>query len=299
MFPVDDLPADDAPEAPAGVNTVAFRTADADPRGVAFISAAALAVLGHPTSAFLRGRMTLMDVVHPGDRDALRAALSRVAVGDHLSLSYRVVDPAWVCRAADETCTIAPDGTQEGSITSVPGPGTILEVDPLTGLPSGHALHVRLDRETHDERSVDLSLVLVDVGGLGDMNGLLGHAWGDAALVDVTRRLAGSVRRRDLLCRLWGGTFAVLMVGTGVFEALAVGERLQRAARLEHPDGRPGAACVGIAQRGAGEPAEGVMARAMHAVTRAKRLGGDRVVVAPPPTPWGGPTAAGQRLGAG
>lgn len=84
--------------------------------------------------------------------------------------------------------------------------------DPLTGLPN-RALY--FDRLSHailqaGRRRERLAVLYLDLDGFKPVNDSHGHAAGDEVLIQVTRRLAGGVRRSDTLARLGGDEFAVL-----------------------------------------------------------------------------------------
>ena len=132
-----------------------------------------------------------------------------------------------------------------------------------------------------------IALALVDVDRFKDVNDRLGHAAGDRALADIAGILRRWGRRSDVLARVGGDEFAVLMPGTDADEATAALARirgtmreLQRsAAHLE-----PLSLSVGIAaMAGGGEDVtlEDLMHRADQALYRAKEAGRDRIEVAP------------------
>jgi diguanylate cyclase (GGDEF)-like protein/PAS domain S-box-containing protein len=84
--------------------------------------------------------------------------------------------------------------------------------DPLTGLPNRAALNHELERAAHrhDRSGGALSVLFCDLDGFKPVNDRLGHAGGDAVLVEVGRRLRSSVRAADFVARLGGDEFVVL-----------------------------------------------------------------------------------------
>lgn len=59
----------------------------------------------------------------------------------------------------------------------------------------------------------------------------LGHAWGDALLREIGPRVATLLRERDLLARVGGDEFAILLPGLGELRAQEVAERIRRCLR--------------------------------------------------------------------
>ena len=80
-----------------------------------------------------------------------------------------------------------------------------------------------------------LSLVAVDLDNFSALNQRFGHAEGDAVLQAISQQLLLNLRCQDLLCRLAGDRFVVLLPNTG--ETLArqlAGELQQAVAHLAH-----------------------------------------------------------------
>ena len=80
--------------------------------------------------------------------------------------------------------------------------------DPLTGLPNRSAFAAGLQLALADGRPTVLT---VNLDGFRDVNDRLGHRIGDLLLVEVGRRLADSVREHDVVSRLGGDEFGVLL----------------------------------------------------------------------------------------
>jgi len=81
----------------------------------------------------------------------------------------------------------------------------------------------RLDRGSFEAAT----LLVIDADHFKRINDRLGHPVGDAALSAIARTLRRSVRRNDLVGRLGGEEFAVLLQGAGSEEAAVVAERLR------------------------------------------------------------------------
>jgi diguanylate cyclase (GGDEF)-like protein len=114
--------------------------------------------------------------------------------------------------------------------------------DALTGLPNRSHLTQRFEMVLSAIRGAqqEAALIFIDLDHFKDVNDTLGHATGDALLIEVSRRLRGAVRGSDLVARLGGDEFLILMVATDIrSEIERVRLRLTRAvAEPVHLGGR-------------------------------------------------------------
>jgi diguanylate cyclase (GGDEF)-like protein len=85
--------------------------------------------------------------------------------------------------------------------------------DPLTGVRNRRGFMRELARVVADARryGTPASLVYFDVDHLKALNDRFGHAAGDAALTAIAARLVGHVRASDVVARMGGDEFAVLL----------------------------------------------------------------------------------------
>ena len=108
--------------------------------------------------------------------------------------------------------------------------------DKLTPLGAAEYLRRQLQLSLqHAEQAQPLSLVAVDLDNFSALNQRFGHAEGDAVLQAISQQLLLNLRCQDLLCRLAGDRFVVLLPNTG--ETLArqlAGELQQAVAHLAH-----------------------------------------------------------------
>ncbi len=102
--------------------------------------------------------------------------------------------------------------------------------DPLTGLSNRQGLTQGLEQlmattEPGQSAGRSVAVLCFDVDGFKGINDDLGHACGDAVLVEVADRLRELVRTGDLAARLGGDEFAVVLADVAPAEADLVAER--------------------------------------------------------------------------
>ncbi len=105
--------------------------------------------------------------------------------------------------------------------------------DNLTGLPTRRFLMDRLDymikRSLRYEKMI--VVMFVDLDGFKEINDLYGHESGDFALIEISNRLASTIRDTDIVARLGGDEF--VLVYTDIDGGTAEAERLaQRILKL-------------------------------------------------------------------
>jgi diguanylate cyclase len=87
--------------------------------------------------------------------------------------------------------------------------------DPLTGIPNRSTFNKRLDQEIVSTLAVGgrIAVLCLDLDRFKEVNDLFGHAAGDAALQAVAKRIAGVLDENQMLARLSGDEFAVVLPG--------------------------------------------------------------------------------------
>lgn len=150
--------------------------------------------------------------------------------------------------------------------------------DELTGLSSRRAFLGMLERAIESARSNggNVAIALFDIDHFKQVNDRFGHLAGDEVLQRVAKLARRSVRDGDLVGRLGGEEFAILMPGATMAQAVAVGERLRAACAAEiHPacPGRLVTVSVGVATASADSSTTSLLQEADEALYRAKNAG--------------------------
>lgn len=149
--------------------------------------------------------------------------------------------------------------------------------DGLTGALTRTAFARALERALRTASAQQpLALLAIDVDGFGQINKQLGHATGDALLIQLVDTVRGAVREHDVVGRLGGDEFALLVRGR---DAREVGERVLHALRMPAGvRGRGIEVSIGIASAPAHGASVAELLRAADvAMRRAKRTGKGRV----------------------
>lgn len=107
----------------------------------------------------------------------------------------------------------------------------LARTDPLTGLSNRRYFIELLEREFTRARRYrrPLSLLYLDLDGFKELNDRHGHLFGDEVLRGATRSLSAVLRSTDLLARIGGDEFAVLLPETLLRDAQNVAGKLRRA----------------------------------------------------------------------
>jgi diguanylate cyclase (GGDEF)-like protein/PAS domain S-box-containing protein len=104
--------------------------------------------------------------------------------------------------------------------------------DALTGLPNRRMLQETLDRAVNRARRGEPgALLLLDMDNLKSYNDARGHLEGDQAIINFSLVLQRHLRGGDLLARIGGDEFVVLLERTSLKEAIVIAERMRLAAR--------------------------------------------------------------------
>ncbi len=159
-------------------------------------------------------------------------------------------------------------------------------IDPLTGLFNRTALIPRFAELSHQARLTDqpICLLLCDLDNFKAINDEHGHDRGDAALRDMAYELRKRLHSFDLVYRLGGEEFLVVLPGVGSEDGREVAERLRGAVERVRPAGIAVTVSIGVsAAHGERVAYEQLFKAADEALYRAKRGGRNRVATAGEP----------------
>ncbi|XKE43943.1 diguanylate cyclase [Halomonas organivorans] len=155
--------------------------------------------------------------------------------------------------------------------------------DALTGLANRRKLLKRLDEEISlsNRHATPLSLMMLDLDHFKAINDTWGHLKGDEVLESLANCCRALLREEDLLARLGGEEFALVLPLTPRTHAERLAERLRRCV-AEHDFGQMGpgrvTVSIGIAEHRVGDSREILLQRADRSLYQAKHRGRNRVV---------------------
>jgi diguanylate cyclase (GGDEF)-like protein len=238
--------------------------------------------------------------------DAAAAVATLVADGELLGL----VAGAWSAGApplSESAALAALGGVADQTSTALQNAHLVTQIrhqslhDALTGLPNRVHFGERLERAVAEASAAGglLAVLFCDLDAFKGVNDSLGHAAGDELLRQVAERLRRSVRSDDVVARLSGDEFAILLPAVPEREAA---ERVGRS--ITAAFGAPFAVMgrdlccttsVGVAVERGGDASPGVLLHAADAAMYvAKQRGRGQVVTAPGSTPASAPAPGSQ-----
>ena len=209
---------------------------------ILYASPSARALLGF-TESELTG-VNLFDLVHPADRPLGRAFFSEhkpsLGAGRRLELRLRCQDGRWrstetvaagaVADPSGGTFVLATrDVTEQKQLEQQLAHQALH--DSLTGLANRSLLSERVERGLLGARSsgAKLAILFIDLDEFKSVNDTLGHASGDELLREIASRLLNTARPGEIVARMGGDEFGLLLEDCGEPEAISAAERVHRA----------------------------------------------------------------------
>ncbi len=174
----------------------------------------------------------------------------------------------------------------------------LAHTDPMTGLANRRWLMEQLGREFSRARRYrrPLSLLYLDLDGFKAINDRFGHLFGDEVLTGAGRAMKSVLRSTDLLARIGGDEFVVLLPETGIEGAHNVTAKLRKSLNAYGQQLGPAVPmlsfCAGVSQlHPDNSTIDDILSRADEAQYLAKGTGPGHtrsereLVVSPPPSP--------------
>jgi diguanylate cyclase (GGDEF)-like protein len=162
----------------------------------------------------------------------------------------------------------------------------LVHTDPLTGLANRRRLDGDLAGLSEEEHEHGVAFLMIDVDHFKAYNDAHGHPAGDVLLRQIADTINECVRDTDVVYRLGGEEFAVLLRGAAEPEAEAIASRIRSAVAAQEFTGagtQPGGrvtVSVGVSRHLDGSDTAALVGKADEALYTAKRTGRDRVVFA-------------------
>lgn len=281
---------------------VIFRT-DADLHWT-FVNRSWTTLTGKPAATALGRGWT--ETIHADERDGLLADWAATAATGHaVAREYRIVHAdggvRWISVAlAPETDAAGRPSGLVGVMTDVTAQKLVeigltearalaelaATTDELTGLANRRQFMTRLKTEVARGRlaSGAMALASIDIDHFKSINDGYGHPRGDIVLRDIGRILRANVRLTDLVGRVGGEEFAVVMPGVDSGSARATCERIRSAVAAHDfgldATGRRVTVSAGVAALASDESVGSLIDRTDRALYAAKGSGRDRVELA-------------------
>lgn len=271
-------------------------------------------ILGYEPQRLAPSRTTFFDVIHPDDRALVTEQIGRLREGGGCDFEYRIVLHSGRVRVVHCVVEMIIVGetkkpTVIGTIADVTAPwrqemlGVVQDIterkeleqqlaqeartDPLTGCANRrHFLELAEQHLAHVHRyGGEMSVLMLDLDHFKRVNDEHGHQAGDLALQKVVQVCRVTLREVDVIARLGGEEFCILLPETGRARAREVAERVRRAVAdaelpLENKPPLRFTVSIGASTLLAGETRDALIGRADQALYEAKNTGRNKVVAA-------------------
>jgi diguanylate cyclase (GGDEF)-like protein len=154
--------------------------------------------------------------------------------------------------------------------------------DALTGIHNRRYFDLFLSNEVERSRRFehDLTIIMIDIDYFKTYNDSFGHPAGDRALQSVAMCLQKGRRKADVLARVGGEEFALILPESGIVGALEVAERIRTAIKISPDLQHPLTLSMGISTLHGNEiEADVLIQQADLALYKAKRTGRNQICI--------------------
>lgn len=256
-------------------------------------------MLGYTYEEIRQTTQQWSDFVHPDDRESAWASIDSVLAGRQLAhkLEYRmlhkdgtvrwILDQAKVMQRDRHGKAIRMCGTHTDITSRKLMEEELLRqanADYLTGVYNRRFFMESAEQELArcQRYGQPLSLLMLDADHFKQINDHHGHHAGDDALKQLASTCLAQLRQVDILGRIGGEEFAILLPATATAQACQVAERIRQAIAGQHLASHQGdygmTISIGISSYRTGDELNSLLRRADAALYQAKEGGRNRVV---------------------
>ena len=206
---------------------------------IRYVSPAYMEIWGRTPQSLYQQPESFLDTVHPEDKEGLRESLENKGQRE-VEQVYRIVRPDGSIRwIKDRSFPIYDDSGETLRVVGIAADITDLKLgeeklkylslhDPLTGLYNRIYFEEEMSRIERGRYNA-VGIVSCDVDGLKLVNDTLGHDQGDRLLVAAAGVIRGCFREVDLVARIGGDEFSVVLPDTTESAVEKACQRIQEA----------------------------------------------------------------------
>ncbi|MGZ3580369.1 MAG: PAS domain S-box protein [Syntrophales bacterium] len=206
---------------------------------IRYVSPAYMEIWGRTPQSLYQEPESFLDTVHPEDKEAARESLENKGRGE-VEQVYRIVRSDGSIRwIKDRSFPIYDDSGETLRVVGIAADITDLKLgeeklkylslhDPLTGLYNRIYFQEEMSRIERGRHNT-VGIVSCDVDGLKLVNDTLGHDQGDRLLVAAAGVIRGCFREGDLVARIGGDEFSVVLPDTTKSAVEKACQRIQEA----------------------------------------------------------------------